>query len=124
MKRTIVLLTVVLIVGTGCSSRTSAADKCVADARAFVAEVDEHRAEDRLMFESTLGQRPTRDLLDRDDEMISCIAHDPEHRAYYREALDKNDSLESDRFMRYLLDTQQMRDFGQWEEQKRAGAVR
>jgi hypothetical protein len=117
---------VVLALGTGCSTHTSVADKCMTDARQFISEVNEHRStyNDSGMFATALGQRATGEMFNRDDEMIGCIANDAAHRVYYREALDKNESVEVDRFMRYLLDTQQMRDFGEWEREKQAGAVR
>jgi hypothetical protein len=55
--------------------------------------------------------------------MISCIANDPANRLHYRKALDMNDGVKSDRFLRYLLDTQQMQDFGRWESERQSEAV-
>ena len=95
------------------------------DADRIIDDVSEHRAVygPSGQFGTPLGQRPTRDLFDRDKEMISCIASDPENLPHYRQALDMDDTVESDRFLRYLLDTQQMHDFGQWEEQKQTAAL-
>jgi hypothetical protein len=46
--------------------------------------------------------------------MISCIASDPANRSHYRQALDLDDTVKSDRFLRYLLNTGQMQNFGRW----------
>lgn len=123
--RWLIALAVVLGVGTGCT-RKNTSNKCLADARQFISEVYEHRSavDDSGQFGTALGQLPTTKLLDRDSEMISCIATDADHRAYYREVLDKDDSVKSERFLRYLLDTEQIQDFGRWEQQKQAAAAK
>jgi hypothetical protein len=56
--------------------------------------------------------------------MISCIASDPANRTHYRAALDADDTVKSYRFLQYMLETEQMQNFGRWEEQKRTEAVR
>jgi hypothetical protein len=120
VKRNLVLMAL-LVLGTGCT-RTSTAEKCLSDAREFISAVNEHQNAhtDSGQFGTALGQVPTSELLDRDKEMISCIVHDPKHRADYQETLDKNDSVTSDRFLRFLLETKQMQDFTRWEQKQQA----
>jgi hypothetical protein len=119
MKLIVILL--VCGVGIGCT-RAGTADKCKSDAREFISEVNEHQSSHTQsgQFGTALGQFPTSELLDRDKEMISCIVSDPEHRAKYQEALDKNDSVTSDRFLRFLVETKQMQDFTRWEQKQQA----
>jgi len=115
-------LIALLVLGTGCTRPS--VSKCRADAGQFISEVNEHRKtfDTRGQFATALGQVPTTELLDRDSEMISCIASDPRHKERYREALDMNDSVESERYVRFLLDTEQMPAFTEWERQKQAAA--
>jgi hypothetical protein len=120
----ILALVVVLMLGAGCT-RTGTVNQCMADANRIIDEVQEHRAVygPSGQFGTPLGQRSTSELFDRDKEMISCIASDPANRSHYRQALDMDDTVKSDRFLRYLLDTEQMQNFGRWEEQKQTAAA-
>jgi hypothetical protein len=122
MKLTLILL--VCAVTVGCT-RPKQVTQCMLDADRIVDEVSEHRAVygARGQYATPVGQRRTVDLLDRDGKMISCIASDPANRQHYREALDMDDTVKSDRFLQYLLDTRQMQDFGQWEQQQQTAAV-
>ena len=115
MKR-ILMLFVVLTFATGCA-RSRQIRQCMVDADRIISEVQEHRAVygSSGQFATPLGQRRTFDLMDRDERMISCIASDPANRPHYREALDMDDTVKSDRFTQFLLDTDQMQDFGRWE---------
>jgi hypothetical protein len=124
MKRILVLVAL-LVLGTGCTRPPKQISKCVTDADRTIDEVQEHRAVygPSGQFATPLGQRSISELFDRDQEMISCIASDPANRLHYRQALDMNDGVKSDRFLRYLLDTSQMRDFGRWESEKQSEAV-
>jgi len=121
MKLTVILL--VCAVTVGCT-RPKQFGKCMTDADRIVSEVQEHRAVYGAsgQFGTPLGQRPFAQLLDRDQEMISCIASDPANRSHYRKALDMDDTVKSDRFLQYLLDRKLMQDFGQWEQQKQTAA--
>ncbi|MGC2197514.1 MAG: hypothetical protein WA628_22770 [Terriglobales bacterium] len=121
MKLTVILL--VCVVRVGCT-RPKPFSKCMADADQIISEVQEHRIVygPSGQFGTPLGQRSTSELFDRDEEMISCIASDPENRPHYREALDMDDTVKSDRFLQYLLDTKQMQNFGRWEEQRQTAA--
>src|ERR1700726_37620 len=121
----ILALVVLLVIGTGCT-RPKQITQCMVDADRIVDEVSEHRAVygARGQYATPIGQRRTFDLMDRDEEMISCIANDPANRAHYREALDLDDTVKSDRFLRYLLDRKQMQDFGQWEAEKQKTVIR
>jgi hypothetical protein len=118
------VLGVVFAFGTGCS-HTSVAGKCKTEADQIVSEVKEHRSVYSSLgqFATPLGQRSTSELLARDQEMISCISKDPANRSQYRQALDMDDTVKSDRFTRYLLDSDQMQWFGQWERTKQASAA-
>jgi hypothetical protein len=120
----ILTLVVLLVIGTGCT-RPKQFSKCITDADRIISEVQEHRAVYGAagQYATPVGQRRTVDLLDRDEEMISCIASDPANRQHYREALDLDDTVKSDRFLRYLLDRKLMQDFGQWEQQQQTVAV-
>jgi hypothetical protein len=120
----ILALVVLLVIGTGCT-RPKQFSKCITDADRIVSEVQEHRRVfgSSGQFGTPLGHRATSELLDRDQEMISCIASDPANRANYREALDLDDTVKSDRFLQYLLDRKLMQDFGQWEQQQQTVAV-
>jgi hypothetical protein len=122
MKLTVILL--VCAVTVGCT-RTKPVSKCMTDADRIISEVNEHRIVygPSGQFATPLGQRSISELFDRDQEMISCIANDPANRLHYRQALDMNDGVKSDRFLRYLLDTRQMQEFSRWEEQKQTAAV-
>jgi hypothetical protein len=117
-------LIALLVLGTGCT-RTKQVSKCMTEADRIISEVQEHRAVYGAagQFATPLGQRRTYDLLDRDERMISCIVSDPANRPHYREALDLDDTVKSDRFSQFLLDTKQIEDFGRWEEQKQTVAV-
>jgi hypothetical protein len=123
MKR-ILMLFVVLMLGTGCS-RTAPVSKCMTNADWIMSEVQEHRVVygSSGQFGTPLGQRSISELFDRDQEMISCTANEPANRLHYRQALDMEDGVKSDRFLRHLLDTERMEDFGRWEEQKQTAAV-
>jgi hypothetical protein len=120
----ILTLVVLLVIGTGCT-RPKQITQCMVDADRIISEVQEHRAVFGAagQYATPVGQRRTVDLLDRDGKMISCIASDPANRQHYREALDMDDTVKSDRFLQYLLDTRQMQDFGQWEQQQQTAAV-
>jgi hypothetical protein len=122
MKLSLILL--VCSVTIGCSS-VKPVSKCMTDADRIIDEAQEHRAVygEAGQFATPLGQRRTFDLMDRDQEMISCIASDPANRSHYREALDADDVEKGYRFLQYLLDTQQMPEFARWEEQKQTAAV-
>jgi len=111
MKLTGMLL--LCLLGLGCT-RPKQITQCMMDADRIIDEVQEHRAVygPSGQFGTPLGQHSTSELFDRDKEMISCIANDPENRSHYRQALDMDDGVKSDRFLRYLLDTEQMQDFG------------
>jgi hypothetical protein len=124
MKRILTLI-VLLVIGTGCTRPPKQMSKCITDADQIISEVNEHRAAFGAsgQFGTPIGQRPLGELLDRDQEMISCIASDPANRSHYRQALDMDDGVKSDRFLRYLLDTEQMQDFGRWEEQRQDTAA-
>ncbi len=122
MKRMIALLAVL-----GCAAalvRFWTADpaqrKCMDDARRFISDVEDHRRTypDAGMFATDLGQQPTSELFDRDQELIGCMETDPAHKDFYYEALDRNDSVESARFLKFLLNTGQMKEFGAWEHQQ------
>lgn len=123
MKRILVLVAL-LTLGTGCT-RPKQITRCMVDADRIVSEVNTHRRVfgSSGQFGTFLGQRSTSELLDRDQEMISCIANDPANRSHYRESLDLDDTVKSDRFLRYLLDRKLMQDFGQWEQQQQTVAV-
>ena len=123
MKHLLVLIAV-LMLGTGCTRPPKQMSKCMTDADQIISEVNEHRAVFGAsgQFGTPIGQRPLAELLDRDQEMISCIAFDPANRTHYREALDMDDGVKSDRFLRYLLDTEHMQDFGRWEEEEQSAA--
>ena len=118
MKYTLAVI-VALLLGTGCT-RPKQISKCMVDADTILDEVQEHRAiyGQGGQFATPLGQRSISELFDRDQEMISCIASDPANRSHYREALDADDVVKSYRFLQYMLDTEQMQDFRQWEERQ------
>jgi hypothetical protein len=124
MRRTIYLLFGILVLWTGCA-RTPVGEQCMADAERFIADVEKQRNtfDETGMFGTALGQLSTRELLSRNEELVGCTASDPGHHALYREALDNNDSVESDRFLKYLNDTQQTQDFARWEQQRQARAT-
>ena len=66
----------------------------------------------RVLTKGTpLGQRPTSELFDRDQVMISCIGSDPANRKHYREALDLDDTVRTYRYMQYLNETEKTQDF-------------
>jgi hypothetical protein len=121
MKLTVILL--ICAVGVGCAHTT--ANKCTVDANRIIDEVQEHRIVYGAagQFATPLGQRPTAQLFDRDQEMISCIASDPANRSHYRQAMDLDDSVKVGRFMQYMLETEQMQDFGHWESERQSEAV-
>jgi hypothetical protein len=123
MKR-ILAVVALLMIGTGCT-RTRPVSKCMSEADRIISEVQEHRGVYGAagQYGTPLGQRRTFDLMDRDEEMISCIASDPANRLRYREALDADDTVKTYRFLQYMLETEQMQDFGRWEEQKQTAAM-
>jgi hypothetical protein len=120
----ILALVVLLVIGTGCT-RPKQITQCMLDADRIISEVQEHRAVYGAsgQFGTPLGQRPFAQLLDRDQEMISCIASDPANRSHYREALDLDDTVKTYRYMQFLNETEQMQNFGRWEHQKQLEAV-
>jgi hypothetical protein len=122
MKLTVMLL--VCAVTVGCT-RTKPVSKCMADADQIISEVNEHRIVYGTsgQFATPLGQRRPFDLMDRDVEMISCIASDPVNRSHYREALDADDTVKTYRFLQYLIESQQMPEFARWERDKQIEAV-
>lgn len=123
IKRILALIAL-FVLGTGCT-RTTSVSKCMTEADWIISEVQEHRGvyDAAGQFGTPLGQRPLAQLLDRDQEMISCIASDPANLPHYREALDLDDTVKTYRYMQFLNETEQMQDFGRWEHQKQLDAV-
>src|ERR1700741_1180859 len=121
----ILTLVVLLVIGTGCTRPPKQISKCLLDADRIISEGQEHPAVYGAsgQYAPPLGQRPFAQLLDRDLEMISCIASDPANSPHYREALDLDDSVKTYRYMQFLNETEQMENFGRWEHQKQLEAV-
>jgi hypothetical protein len=68
-----------LLFCTGCT-HTSAVSTCRADPQRFVDENESYDAEyDSQFGATTVGQLSTRELLDRDEELIQCIGTDRRH---------------------------------------------
>ena len=110
----------VLLLGTGCGS-TEAVKQCRADAQRFADENASFEAEYDSQFGATkVGQLSTGDLLGRDQELMGCIQADPHNGAQYRAVLYRNGFIEGGRFQKFLLDSEQMSDFGQWEANQQA----
>jgi hypothetical protein len=123
MKRTILVSVVVVAVvlaalgyfGMG-RAHTSAVKTCRADARLFAEENASYQAEyDGLFGATTLAQRSTRDLLDRDKELMDCMGTEPSHAEQYRAVVYQNSLTEGNRYLAYMIDTKQLQDFAQWE---------
>jgi hypothetical protein len=92
MRKTIWVLLACLVVAVGAlvvgRPESSAVKLCRADAQKFAEENASYEAEyDSLYGATTLAQRPIRELLDRDDELMSCIANDPHHAEQYKAVL-------------------------------------
>jgi hypothetical protein len=95
--------------------------ECISDARMIVSQVNEyHSARNNVGFFGTaVGQLYTSELMARDNEMITSANQDPANRGQYVDALDKNSSVESDRYLRFILDSEQrISDYREWEQEK------
>jgi len=106
-----VMRTILALVGlsallfcTGCT-HTSAVSTCRADGQRFVDENESYDAEyDSQFGATTVGQLSTRELLDRDEELIQCIGTDRRHEKLYRAVLYRDGSIEGNRLFKYMLD--------------------
>jgi len=120
MKRTLILTVVVtlaacVLMGMG-RTKSNAVKVCRADAQRFGEENASYEAEyDSLYGATTLVQRPIRELLDRDDELMSCIATDPSQSEQYKAVLYRKGFVEGNRFFAYMLDKKEFEDFRDWE---------
>lgn len=125
MKRTIVMLaTIVLSAGvlllTG-RTQSNAVKTCRADVRRFGQENASYEAEyDSLYGATTLAQRPISELMDRDSRLMECMSTDSGNQGEYKAVLYRSGFIQANRFQKYLLDTEQMRAFGQWEKDQQA----
>jgi|SRR5580704_598298 hypothetical protein len=113
-------LTVGLMFSLG-RTQSSAVKTCRADARRFAQENASYEAEyDSLYGATTLGQRSISDFLDRDSRLMEWMSTDSGNRKEYKAVLYRDGFIQNNRVMKYLGDTQQMRDFAQWEKTQQA----
>jgi hypothetical protein len=70
-----------------------------------------------MLLYATLHACGTEALL---KELTDCIQTDPHNKAQYRAVFYRNGCIEGDRFLRYMLDTQQLQDFAAWEKSQQA----
>lgn len=125
MKRTLVVIAVItlaagMLLATG-RSQSSGIKLCRADVQRFARENASYEAEyDSLYGATTLAQRPTSELLDRDKELMGCIETDPGNREQYKAVLYRDGFIQGNRFFAYMLDTKQLQDFAQWEKDQQA----
>ena len=126
MKRTmlIVLACLAVLITLAYWPESAEVRTCRAGARAFERENASYDSEyDSLYGATTLAQRSMSDLLDRDKELIGCLSTDRVNRDKYRAVLYRNEAIESDRLMRFVLDTKQADNFGQWERGQQAAQL-
>jgi hypothetical protein len=129
MKWTVLILFACLaVVGGGlvwaCKPESDAVKTCRADAQAFSEEIASYDAEfDSFFGATTLAQRSTSNLSDRDEEIIGCVSTDPANGDEYRLLLYRNESVEANRFLRFVLDTKQAGDFAEWERGQQAAQL-
>ncbi|HZR57054.1 MAG TPA: hypothetical protein VFA74_09300 [Terriglobales bacterium] len=96
--------------------------KCQADAKLLDEQLAGHwrevegREDDQ--FSTTVGQLPSNILVSDEGELIECVGVDPARRDFYVATMRRTDSLLNYRFMYFLLNTGQMRDFAEWETSK------
>jgi hypothetical protein len=123
MKRTLVILAIVVIsAGTlllAGRTQSSAVKACRADARRFAQESLSYEAEyDSLYGATTLAQRPIGELMDRDSRLMECMSTDSGNQPEYKAVLYRSGFIQANRFLKYMTDTQQLRDFAQWEKRQ------
>ncbi len=129
MKRTLVMLIAVVALGAAAlltmgRIQSSAVRACRADAQRFAQENASYEAEyDSLFGATTLGQRSISEMLDRDNRLMECMSTDSGNKEQYRTVLYRNGFIEGMRFQRFMLDTQQMQDFAQWERNQQAAQL-
>jgi hypothetical protein len=114
------VLAVGVLFGLG-RTQSSAVRACRADSQRFAEENASFQAEyDSLYGATTVGQRSISDFLDRDGRLIECMSTDSGNQAEYKAVLYRDGFIENNRVMKYLGDTQQMRDFAKWEKTQQA----
>jgi hypothetical protein len=112
------MLAVGVLFGLG-RTQSSAVRACRADAQRFAEENASYQAEyDSLYGATTVGQRSISDFLDRDGRLIECMSTDSGNQEEYKAVLYRDGFIENNRVMKYLGDTQQMRDFASWEKRQ------
>jgi hypothetical protein len=101
---------------------------CREDAGLWVRQLNEHRNTvantQSQQFSTVAGKVSTYDWFSRQDELIACILTvDRRRTEAYKSTLRRIDSLISLRYEGFLLATEQMQAFGQWErEQQQASS--
>jgi hypothetical protein len=129
MKRILVVLLAVLVVGAGLllamgRTESAAVKTCRADAQRFTDETAGYQAEfDSLYGATTLGQRSISELINRDQELVRCVQTDPSHREEYLTIIHRNGDIEGMRYFKFLLDTDQMQDYEAYERGQQASAL-
>ncbi|HET9406018.1 MAG TPA: hypothetical protein VFO39_02160 [Candidatus Sulfotelmatobacter sp.] len=112
----LVLTGLAVVLAWAYKPQSTAVKTCRVDARAFATEDASYDAEyDSLYGTTTLAQRSMSDLLDRDKELIGCLSVDRANRDNYRALLYRNEAIESDRLMQFVLNSKQADEFAQWE---------
>jgi hypothetical protein len=125
MKRTLIVVAVILfaaglLLAFG-RPESEAVRVCRADAQKFAEETASYEAEfDSLYGATTLGQRSISDLLDRDKELVNCVKTDPRKSEQYKTLIHRDGDIEGMRYLRFLLDTNRMQDFAQFERNQQA----
>jgi hypothetical protein len=114
------VLAIGLLFGLG-RTESNAVRTCRADVQRFAQENASYEAEfDTLYGATTLGQRSISELMDRDSRLLDCMSTDASNQEQYKAVLYRSGFIEGNRFQKYLLDTQQMQDFAQWEKNQQA----
>jgi hypothetical protein len=115
-----VALAVLVLCTVGCT-QSSAVRTCRADAQQFENDNASYEAEyDSLLGATKVGQLTTSDLLGRDQELIQCMQTDPHNKAQYKAVLYRNGFIEGERVQKFLMASEQMHDFGIWEQTQQA----
>ena len=113
----------VLLLGTGCS-QTSAVKTCREDLRNFTEETDAYDAEYSTLYgPAVISQRPIEELMHREQMLSACMSTDSSNSEQYKSELYRLGFIESSRFLKYVVDTQQEQKFGAWEKKEQAAEL-
>lgn len=128
MKRTLIVVAVILLAAGLLFAfgrpESSAVKVCRADAQQYAEEISSYESEyDSLFGATALGQRSISDLIDRNEELLTCMKTDSDHSEQYKNLIYRYGIVEGTRYLKFLLDTNQMQDFAQFERNEQAAEL-